>query len=325
MQRDIEFDAEGTILRGWLFTPDEGEGPWPTVIMCHGISCVKEMYLDDFARAFADAGFACIAYDNRGFGASDGLPRGELSAWAQVNDYRHATTYALSLTDVVDRDRIGFWGVSYAGGVVLAAAAFDRRCKCVASLVPGTSGYRMMRRFLPPHAEPVMRAGFDADRERRFRGEPAEMIPVVSEDPTDPYVVLPQRESYEFFTKVARERAPAWRNEITLRSIEMTSEFEGGAFIGRISPTPVRLIVMRDDVVSLADEAIDFYESAREPKSLVLLPGNHYECYVEQFAATSTASTEWFVEHLVDSTPGGASPPLLVEEPSRALVGGGSQ
>lgn len=129
-------------------------------------------------------------------------------------------------------------------------------------------------------------------------------------------------QSYEFFTKVARERAPAWRNEITLRSIEMTSEFEGGAFIGRISPTPVRLIVMRDDVVSLADEAIDFYESAREPKSLVLLPGNHYECYVEQFAATSTASTEWFVEHLVDSTPVGASRPVPVEELPRATVNG---
>jgi hypothetical protein len=211
------------------------------------------------------------------------------------------TTYAISLTDVVDRDRIGFFGVSYAGGVVLPAAAFDRRCKCVVSLVPGTSGYRMMRRFLPPHAEPVMRAGFDADRERRYRGEPPEMIPVVSDDPTAPYVVLPQRESFEFFTKTARERAPAWRNELTLRSVEMTSEFEGGAFIGRISPTPLRLIVMRDDVVSLADEAIDFYQSAREPKSLVLLPGNHYECYVEQFAATSAASAEWFVEHLAGS------------------------
>ena len=101
----------------------------------------------------------------------------------------------------------------------------------------------------------------------------------------------------------------------------MTSEFEGGAFIGRISPTPLRMIVMRDDVVSLADEAIDFYQSAREPKSLVLLPGNHYECYVEQFAASSAASTEWFVEHLIDSTPAGASPPLPVEEP----CAGGSQ
>ena len=48
----------------------------------------------------------------------------------------------------------------------------------------------------------------------------------------------------------ARERAPAWRNELTLRSAEMAGEFEGGAYIGRISPTPLRLIVMRDDVTA---------------------------------------------------------------------------
>src|SRR6202012_2186691 len=103
----------------------------------------------------------------------------------------------------------GFWGGSYGGGVGLAAAAFDRRCKCVCALVPMVSGYRQVKRFLPAHAMPIMRAGFDADRERRFRGEPPERIPVVASDPTDPYVVLPQRESYEFFTKVSRERAPA--------------------------------------------------------------------------------------------------------------------
>jgi pimeloyl-ACP methyl ester carboxylesterase len=265
------------------------------------------MYLDSFADVFAAAGLACVVYDNRCFGASDGLPRQELDPWAQVRDYRHACTYALTLTDVVDRDRLGFWGVSYGGGVVIAAAAFDRRCKAVAALVPMVSGYRQMRRFLPAHAAPIMRAGFDADRERRFRGEPPETIPVVSSDPTDPYVTLPQRESYEFFTRCGREIAPAWRNELTLRSIEMTAEFEGGAYIDRVSPTPLRLIVMRDDLVTLADDALDFYENAREPKDLVLLPGNHYECYVEQFEATSAASRDWFVEHLAVADAAGAS------------------
>jgi pimeloyl-ACP methyl ester carboxylesterase len=265
--------------------------------MAHGISCVKEMYLDDFARVFADAGFAVVVYDNRGFGASGGEPRQELDPWAQVGDYRHACTFAETL-DVVDNDRIGFWGVSYGGGNAIVAAALDRRCKCVVSVVPMISGYRQFRRFLPAHLAPMIRAAFDADRRGRFAGEPPRTIPVVADTVFDPYVVLPQRESYDFFTSTHRERAPAWRNELTLRSVEMASEYEAGAYIGRVSPTPLQMIVMTGDLVTLADDALEFYELALEPKQLVLVPGNHYEAYREAFTETSTASRDWFVRHL---------------------------
>lgn len=299
MQRDVEFDAEGVTLRGWLFTPDVGSGPYPTVIMAHGISCVKEMYLDDFARVFAEAGLAALVYDNRCFGASDGEPRQELDPWAQIRDYRHACTYAETL-DVVDNDRIGFWGVSYGGGNVIVAAALDRRCKCVVSLIPMVSGYRQFRRFLPPHLAPMIRAAFDADRRARFAGAAPQMIPLVSEQPFDPYVVLPQQESYDFFTSTHAERAPAWRNELTLRSAEMASEYEPALYLDRVSPTPLQMIVMANDLVTLADDAIELYARALEPKRLVLLAGNHYDAYREAFDATSAASRDWLVEHLID-------------------------
>ena len=87
-RRDIEFPAEdGTVLRGWLYEP-EGGGPSPTVVMAHGFSAVKEMYLDDFAAAFADAGLAALVYDHRNLGASDGTPRGDIDPRQQIDDYR---------------------------------------------------------------------------------------------------------------------------------------------------------------------------------------------------------------------------------------------
>jgi uncharacterized protein len=46
MRVDIEFDANGTVLRGWLYTPDNATGPFPTVVMAHGFSALKEMGLD---------------------------------------------------------------------------------------------------------------------------------------------------------------------------------------------------------------------------------------------------------------------------------------
>src|SRR5437588_150321 len=71
MRQDIEFDAEGTTLRGWLFTPDSGNRPCPTIVMAHGFSAVKEMYLDSYAEIFAQAGLAALVFDNRNFGASE--------------------------------------------------------------------------------------------------------------------------------------------------------------------------------------------------------------------------------------------------------------
>ena len=49
MRQDIEFDAEGVTLRGWLYLPDGGREPVPTIVMAHCFSAVKEMYLDCFA------------------------------------------------------------------------------------------------------------------------------------------------------------------------------------------------------------------------------------------------------------------------------------
>src|ERR1700759_694620 len=124
MRHDIEFDAEGTTLRGWFYSA-EGAGPTaPTVVMSHGYSAVKEMYLDAFAEVFAEAGLNALVYDNRNFGASDGEPRQEIDPWAQVGDYRHAITYASTLPEV-DAARIGVWGSSYSGGHVLVVAAID--------------------------------------------------------------------------------------------------------------------------------------------------------------------------------------------------------
>jgi fermentation-respiration switch protein FrsA (DUF1100 family) len=55
-RRDIAFDAEGVTLRGWFYPAQNTSGRCPTVVMAHGFSAVKEMYLDAFAEVFAAAG-----------------------------------------------------------------------------------------------------------------------------------------------------------------------------------------------------------------------------------------------------------------------------
>jgi fermentation-respiration switch protein FrsA (DUF1100 family) len=50
----------------------------PVVVMAHGFSAVKAMYLDAYAERFASARLAALVFDNRNFGASDGEPRQEI-------------------------------------------------------------------------------------------------------------------------------------------------------------------------------------------------------------------------------------------------------
>src|SRR4051795_5245575 len=296
MRQDVEFDAEGVTLRGWLYVPADASGPMPTIVMAHGFSAVKEMYLDRFAEVFADAGLAALVYDNRNFGASDGEPRQEIDPIAQMRDYRHAITYAQSRPEV-DAQRIGIWGSSYSGGHVMVVGAIDRRVRCVVSQVPLVSGHDNARALVRADFIAGFREQFDADRAARYRGEPPAMVPVVAEDPLAPSA-LPTPDSWTWFSQTGATRAPSWRNEVTLRSVEMFTEYEPGAWIQWISPTPLLLVVAQNDHLTVSDLAIAALERAREPKRLALLPGGHFDAYVAGFEAASRVARDWFAAHL---------------------------
>ena len=295
-RRDIEFDAEGVTLRGWFYDADGRSGAAPTVVMAHGFSAVKEMYLDKFAETFAAAGLNALVFDNRNFGASDGEPRCEIDPVQQVRDYRHAITYATTL-DEVDPTRIGAWGSSYSGGHVLVLGAIDRRVKAVVAQVPLVSGSANIAELVRVDFRAGFRQMFDDDRAARYRGDPPAMVPVVAEDPLAPSA-LPTPDSWTWFTETGKTRAPSWKNEVTLRTVEMLGEYEPAAYIARISPTPLLMVVARQDHLTPVHLAIDAYERAREPKRLVILPGGHFDAYVDGFDEASAPAREWFVEHL---------------------------
>jgi hypothetical protein len=299
-RRDIEFNAEGTTLRGWFYPAGgarEGTaGTAPAVVMAHGFSAVKEMYLDKFAEVFAEAGLNVLVFDNRCFGASDGEPRQEIDPWTQVRDYRHAITYASTLPEV-DPARIGIWGSSYSGGHVLVVAAIDRRVKAVVSQVPLVSGHDSLRALVRSDFIAGLREQFDADRAARFRGEPPAMVPVVDEDPLAPSA-LPTPDSWQWFIETGKNLAPAWRNEVTLRSVEMFTEYEPVSYLPYISPTPLLMLVAFGDHLVPSELATAAFEHAHEPKRLIVLPGGHFDAYVAGFAASSGSARDWFVQHL---------------------------
>lgn len=136
---NVEFKTSDHVtLRGWLYTPSSFTGKLPCLVMAPGFGGLKKMGLDNSAEDFVSKlQIACLAYDNRGFGDSDGKesePPREIIPHQQISDYSDAITFAQSLAEV-DPKRIGIWGSSYSGAHVLCVGAIDRRVKVVLSQV----------------------------------------------------------------------------------------------------------------------------------------------------------------------------------------------
>lgn len=231
MREDVEFDAAGVRLRGWLYLPDDATGPVPAIVMAHGFSAVKEMYLDAYAEVFAEAGLAALVRQPQLRGQRRGTPTGDrpLGTGSRLPGRHHVGTHQV-------------------GG----------RCRAQA---PG-------------------------------------MVAVVDPDPSAPSA-LPTPDSWEWFSRTGETRAPSWRNEVTLRSVELFTEYEPGVYIERIAPTPLLMVVAAGDHLTPADLALDAYGRAREPKRLELLPGAHFDAYTKDFPKASGAARDWFVQHLV--------------------------
>lgn len=301
-REDIEFTTQETTLRGWFY-PSEQATPSavaPCVVMQHGFAAVKEMWLDRYAEVFQAAGLSVLVYDHPGFGASDavpGTPRQEIDPWQQIRFLQHAITYAQS-RDEVDADRIGVWGSSYGGGNALVAAAIDRRVKAVVSQVPAVSGSESFKHLVRIDNWAVLDAAFSDERRSRAAGNQPTMIPIVDADPAA-MSALPTPDSYTWFTQTADERAPSWRNEVSLLSMEFFRGYEPGIYASRIAPTPLLMVVAPLDRLASGQLATATYETAAEPKKLVLVPGGHFDAYTgDGFDITSIAARDWFSTHL---------------------------
>ena len=139
---------------------------------------------------YADHGYLVLAIDVRGFGDSEGDPRGELFPLRQVEDIRNAISY-LETRDDVDVGRIGLWGTSFSGGVVLFTAAVARRIRAVISQIPVVDGQRWHKNLTTTVEYEALLQGLEEDRLRRYRGPPSRGIPVSGVRSADGIVAMP--------------------------------------------------------------------------------------------------------------------------------------
>jgi alpha-beta hydrolase superfamily lysophospholipase len=146
-RRDLDFEVAGDRCAAWLYSAVGNGSAAPVVVMAHGLSGTRRDRLGAFAERFAEAGFAALVFDHRGFGDSGGEP--DLFHPArQLEDWRAAIAFARSLPRV-DPDRVATFGSSMGGGNALAAAASDPQMAAAISQVPFLDIVRQAHRSGP--------------------------------------------------------------------------------------------------------------------------------------------------------------------------------
>src|ERR1700694_3908341 len=167
MSKPVPFYSEGVTLPANFFLPTnlEPNRRRAGIVLCHGYTGVRSIYLPDNARVLAEAGYVVLTFDYKGWGDSDG-PRTRLAPYSRVADVQAALTF-LGAQNEVDAARLGIYGTSYGGATVVWVAAIDPRVRCVVAVVGTGNGARWMRSVRRPDEFYDLLARAAAERVKR--------------------------------------------------------------------------------------------------------------------------------------------------------------
>jgi dienelactone hydrolase len=282
--RKATIASEGTRMAADVFAP-KGDARLPCILMAHGWGGTKANFRPD-AVVFARAGYFVAGFDYRGWGESESrviltrpatAPKRGESFTAEVREVREVVDPLDMAADWLnavhwaageprcDISKLGLWGSSFSGGLVVWAAARDARVKAIHSQVGALDGRTM--------------AAAEADRQlayeeatRRARGE--------LEYPAPGAVVIGK-----------------------LRGAPIRARFLDFAPVEDVVKAPrcamQFVIAEREELFDNNDHAIKAHARALGPKRLITIPKiTHYGIYLEARAEAQRLAIEWFDEHL---------------------------
>lgn len=250
-----------------------GAGPFPVIVMAHGLGGTKSMRLGAFAERFVAAGYACLVFDYRHFGESEGAPRQLLDISKQLEDWKAAIAFARSLGDV-DAARVVIWGTSFGGGHVLATAADDAKLAAAISQCPFTDGLSSSLAMNPVTSLKVTAMAVRDRLGALFGAEPV-MVPLVGRPGQTALMNAP--DAYAGYVALQPQGAQA-PNHVAARLALDIIRYYPGRKTPRIA-APVLFCVCDTD--SVAPSKATLRHAHRTPrKEIKRYADGHFEIYV---------------------------------------------
>ena len=287
-ERKVDIVSEGVRLHADIYAPKASPArPLPTIIMSHGWGGTAAM-LRPQASDFARAGYLVVAFDYRGWGESDSRvvltqPAPDVSQrkgqrfTAEVREVREVVDPLDQATDLfnvihwavgeaaVDKTRIGLWGTSFSGGLVVYVAARDPRIKALVSQV----GY--MGQPITAFSANSLAKMYE-DSTRRARGELGYPRPRVKE--VGNLQGGPIREKFLLYAPI----------EDVARGKDCAMLF---------------IAAEHEELFDNKSHPELAYARAGEPRKYVVIPGiAHYDIYGQAREEATRLAIEWFDQRL---------------------------
>jgi uncharacterized protein len=279
----------GDEIDAWYYQPD-GDGPFPAVVMGHGLGAVKAGGLAPFAERFCSEGFAIVVIDYRQWGGSTGQPRDELNVARQRQDYGTAIGWAVAQPGI-DEGRIFIWGTSFAGMHATELAASDHRLAGAIAQCPLVDGFAGATLVRPSRSICLLAVAVADKIGSLFTRTPLYMP--ISVAPGE-WGVSDTRDAL-FGKKVVSPREPVeWHNRLAARSLLSISVHRPVRHAADIR-IPILLIVAEEDTQAPVGPALRVAERAKQAE-LHRSEGGHYDVY--QGGVAFDDVIEWEVEFL---------------------------
>ena len=266
--RTVDIYSEGTRMAGKLYSDKANAGKkLPTILMAHGWGGTQASLVRE-AVPFAQAGYLVLTFDYRGWGLSDSRliltakhepeqkTNGHFTAEVQevrevvapldfVIDWQNAIAFAAGEPQC-DINRLGLWGSSMSGGLVIGVAEREPRVKAIHSQVPGIDGQWTM---VAGH-ERDLTLSESTQRARGELGYPAPRANTVAH-----LIGAPIRYQFASFNPIdGIERIP-----------KCATQF---------------VVAEKEELLDNRENGILAYQRAKGPKNLVTIPDiDHYGIY----------------------------------------------
>lgn len=258
------FFSDRCLLDADLYLPPaDVPPPYPVLIGCSGYQGLKVIHPERFARSFVPRGYACLAFDYRGFGASEG-ERGRLVPQEQIEDVLAAVSFVRSVPEI-DPGQVGLIGWALGGGVAIGAAAEDERIAAVVVVNAVGDGRRTTRLLHDDTSWAALTAAIEEDRSARVRSGRSRLVP--------PFEVLPMDPVTTNYVDEELYKAPGFGSNVTLEAADYLFRFKPDQSAGRISPRPLLVVHAADNRLYRLEEGQSIFAYAAEPKQFVVLEG----------------------------------------------------
>lgn len=272
-RKDIWFSSNGTDCAAWLYASKEGK--LPVIVMAHGLGSTRDMRIDAFAAAFAEAGFACFLFDYRNNGDSKGDRRYRINVKEQLEDWNNAVKFVSTL-EQVDPNRIYLFGTSFSGGHVMTLAAKNAAVKGVVAQCPYTDTFASV--FAVPFVTRTkLLFTLFADCFTRLFGHRI-FVPLAGKPGSTALMVS---QDYEVYLNLMTKDSKTFKNTTPIATVLEFFKYRPGKYAKDIR-VPIYYAVCGKDEVALAKKTLQYIK--RTPNAVVkVYDCGHFDIYFGKY------------------------------------------